>query len=140
MHARWITFLHKFSFVLRHKSGSQNRVADALSRRTALLTQIQTDMQGIQSLQELYADDKDFAEPWTQLTQQPMNPVGDFSIRHDFLFKGNQLCVPESSWREHLIKELHSGGLAAHVGQTKTLEQVQHRFTGLTFAATSFVL
>ncbi|KAI0504858.1 hypothetical protein KFK09_015812 [Dendrobium nobile] len=127
MHARWTTFLQRFSFVLRHKSRAQNRVADALSRRTVLLTQLQTDMQGIHSLQELYAEDKDFAKPWAKLMQEPHTPAGDYSIRHDFLFKGNHLCVPKSSWREHLIKELHNGGLAAHVEQAKTLEQMQHR-------------
>ncbi|PKU72440.1 RNA-directed DNA polymerase [Dendrobium catenatum] len=128
MHARWLTFLQRFSFVLRHKSGAQNRVADALSRRTALLTKLQVDAPGLQALQELYATDHDFADPWNQLTNHPSRPCRDFSIRHNFLFKDNLLCVPASSWREHLIKELHSGGLSAHVGRTKTLEQMQSRF------------
>ncbi|KAI0493304.1 hypothetical protein KFK09_027580 [Dendrobium nobile] len=128
MHARWVTFLQRFSFVLKHKSGAQNRVADALSRRTALITQLQTDIQGLESLQELYASDKDFSEPWLLLSSSPPVPCKDFSIRHNYLFKGNLLCIPESSWREYLIQELHSGGLAAHAGRTKTLEQLQRRF------------
>ncbi|PKU64652.1 RNA-directed DNA polymerase [Dendrobium catenatum] len=128
MHARWLTFLQRFSFVLKHKSGVQNRVADALSRRTVLVTKLQVDAPGIQSLQELYATDHDFSDAWAKLSSKPPVPFQDYSLRHSFLFKGNVLCVPASSWREHLIKELHSGGLAAHVGKTKTLEQVRSRF------------
>lgn len=36
-HARWVDYLKQFSFVLKHKAGSKNRVADALSRKVALL-------------------------------------------------------------------------------------------------------
>lgn len=45
----------------------------------------------------------------------------DFLIHDGFLFKGNQLCVPESSLRLKIIKELHEGG---HVGSDKTLQLV----------------
>nr|GEX83601.1 putative reverse transcriptase domain-containing protein [Tanacetum cinerariifolium] len=42
---------------------------------------------------------------------------------HDgFLFKGNQLCIPDSSLRLKIIKELHGEG---HVGHDRTLQLVQ---------------
>ncbi|PKU68484.1 RNA-directed DNA polymerase [Dendrobium catenatum] len=126
MHARWVLFLQKFTFVLKHKSGQQNRVADALSRRTALLTQLQTEITGLESLQELYPTDPDFASTWAACSEGGTH--GDFSIRHGYLFKHNTLCIPASSWRHQLILEAHCGGLAAHLGRDKTLSQLQSRF------------
>lgn len=58
MHAIWVVFLQKFSFVLKHKSGQQNRVADALSRCFALLVQLQIEITGLETLKDLYCTDK----------------------------------------------------------------------------------
>ncbi|XP_028548104.1 uncharacterized protein LOC110099094, partial [Dendrobium catenatum] len=126
MHARWILFLQRFTFVLKHKSGAENRVADALSRKFTLLTQLNTEITGLQCLQELYATDKDFQKIWAECLEN--NSVGQYSIRHGFLFKQSALCDPDSSWRQQIIQEIHCGGLAAHVGRDKTLKQLQLRF------------
>ncbi|PKU60243.1 hypothetical protein MA16_Dca024105 [Dendrobium catenatum] len=126
MHARWILFLQKFSFVLKHKSGAQNRVADALSRRSMLITQLKAEFVGLECLQELYAEDDDFARSWLKCTNK--EPDEDYSIRHGFLFKGNLLCIPKSSWRQHLIQEIHGGGLFAHAGRDKTIFQMTSKF------------
>ncbi|KAI0529675.1 hypothetical protein KFK09_002229 [Dendrobium nobile] len=126
MHARWILFLQRFNFVLKHKSGAQNQVADALSRRSVLLTQLQTKITGLECLKELYATDPDFAQIWENYSSNQQ--CREFSIRHGFLFKFNQLCIPESSWRPQLIKEVHCGGLAAHIGRNNTYLQLQSKF------------
>ncbi|XP_020674167.2 uncharacterized protein LOC110093578 [Dendrobium catenatum] len=96
MHARWVLFLQKFTFVLKHKSGQQNRVADALSRQTALLTQLQIEITGLESLQELYPTDPDFSSTWAACSKGGTH--GYFSIHHGYLFKNNTLCIPTSSW------------------------------------------
>ncbi|PKU79630.1 putative mitochondrial protein [Dendrobium catenatum] len=126
MHARWVIFLQKFSFVVKYKTGKLNRVADALSRRAALLTRLQTEVTGMQEMKALYAEDTDFGSIWESCCFG--TPQDDFSVRHGFLFKGNSLCVPESSWRQQLIKDIHCGGLAAHVGRDRTLQQLQCKF------------
>ncbi|GJZ80704.1 putative reverse transcriptase domain-containing protein [Tanacetum coccineum] len=46
----------------------------------------------------------------------------DFNIHDGFLFKGNQLCIPDTSLRLKIIKELHGEG---HVGRDRTLKLVQ---------------
>ncbi|GJV32643.1 putative reverse transcriptase domain-containing protein [Tanacetum coccineum] len=46
----------------------------------------------------------------------------DFFLHNGFLFKGNQLCIPDSSLRLQIIKELHGEG---HVGRDRILQLVQ---------------
>ncbi|PKU63317.1 hypothetical protein MA16_Dca013361 [Dendrobium catenatum] len=126
MHACWLVFLQRFSFTLKHKPGTENRVADALSRRAILLTWMQAELVGLEHVTELYADDEDFAAIWAKCLQS--SHCEEYSIRQGFLFKHHLLCIPISSWRQHLICETHCGGLAAHLGQDNTLRQLQARF------------
>jgi hypothetical protein len=39
-HAKWVEFIESFPYVIKHKKGKENVIADALSRRYALLTQL----------------------------------------------------------------------------------------------------
>ncbi|KAI0498351.1 hypothetical protein KFK09_021592 [Dendrobium nobile] len=126
MHARWLVFLQRFTFSIRHKPGVEKKVADALSRRALLLTQMQTEIIGIEHIKALYTDDADFGSIWKQCHDRPA-PDG-YSLSNGFLFKQNQLCIPVSSWCQHLLREIHGGGLAAHLGRDNTLHQIQTRF------------
>ncbi|GJT33075.1 RNA-directed DNA polymerase [Tanacetum coccineum] len=65
-HAKWVEFIQAFSFVIRHEVGSDNQVADALSRHHSLITTMQIRVQVFDSFRGLYCDDSDFREIWSK--------------------------------------------------------------------------
>lgn len=124
-HAKWVEFLEQFPYVIKHKKGKSNIVADALSRRHVLLSMLETKLLGLEHVKEMYEKDDNFAEIFVACEKVSQN---GFYRHNGFLFKENRLCVPKSSIRELLVKESHAGGLMGHFGVQKTLETLQEHF------------
>ena len=59
-HVKWVEFLQPFTFSSKDKDGKSNLVADALSRRTYLLSTMDAKILGFEKLKECYKDDPDF--------------------------------------------------------------------------------
>ena len=114
MHVRWISYLQRFDFVIKHQAGKENMVVDALSRKGSLLTLLSSEIIAFKHLPELYERDTDFADIWHKCSNYLR--VEGYHILEGFLFKGDQLCIPHTSLREALIKEAHSNGVAGHFG------------------------
>ena len=124
-HATWVEFLQAYNFTIKHKAGVHNVVADALSRRHALVTSMQVQVVGFDVLKELYEENADFGEIWKVCTDKPFK---DFVRMDGFLFKGNTLCIPSCSLRLSILDELHGGTLGGHFGEAKTLALVKPNF------------
>ena len=60
-YAKWVEFLEQFPYVIKYKKGKRNIVADALSRRHALLSMLETKLFGLESLKDMYKNDANFA-------------------------------------------------------------------------------
>ncbi|GKA00778.1 putative nucleotidyltransferase, ribonuclease H, partial [Tanacetum coccineum] len=97
----WLAFFEKFTIVVKHKTGVSNRAADALSRRSNLLVFMQVDVPRLDVIREQLTLDPYFSIV-LQGVQSRQKP--DFNIHDGFLFKGNQLCIPDTSLHLKIIK------------------------------------
>ncbi|PKI35976.1 hypothetical protein CRG98_043633 [Punica granatum] len=109
----------RFTFVVKHKSGVTNRVADALSRRNNLLVNLHIEVPGFDFLCDLLETDPYFSNV---LGKVRAGEKSKFLLHDGFLFKGNQLYIPDCSLHLQIIKELHGEG---HVGRDRMLQLVQ---------------
>jgi len=104
-------------------------VADALSRKSFLLTALSSHITCFDTLKSLYPTDPNFGALYNEILATPNKKTdGCHSIINDYLFQGTQLCLPRSSIREFGIHELHAGGLAGHFGRAKTIALLEDRF------------
>ncbi|KAK1602548.1 hypothetical protein QYE76_037397 [Lolium multiflorum] len=124
--AKWVEFIESFPYIIKHKKGKDNIVADALSRKNMLLTQLDVKIPGLEILCDLYATDHDFAEPYRLCALG--KAWEKYHIHDGFLFRANKLCVPESSVRFVISQESHAGGLMGHFGREKTLLMLADHF------------
>jgi hypothetical protein len=61
-HAKWVEFIESFPYIIRHKKGKDNIIADALSRRYTLFSQLDCRIFGLESIKEQYALDPNFKD------------------------------------------------------------------------------
>jgi hypothetical protein len=130
-HAKWVEYMQNFTFVIKHILGTANKVVDALRRKCLLLQEFQVKTLGFENLRDMYAGDVDFGEVYEaaeNLVLKDQSPWIDYMIQEGFLFIGNQLCIPNFSMRDNLLKEKHSGGLAGHFGHDKTFAKLRESY------------
>uniref|UniRef100_A0A2N9GGF1 RNA-directed DNA polymerase n=1 Tax=Fagus sylvatica TaxID=28930 RepID=A0A2N9GGF1_FAGSY len=127
-HGQWVEFLQRYSFVVKHRAGIENKAADALSRRLSLLSIMSVEVTGFERLKEDYDSCPDFGEVYSNLRSTPHPTRDDYFLQNGYLFKANRLCIPRTS-----IKRLLGLGnscrrdVAKIVGQCRTCQLAKHR-------------
>jgi hypothetical protein len=123
--------MQNFTFVIKHISGTANKVVDALSKKCFLLQEFKAKTLGFDDMRDMYANDSDFVEAYEAAENPDLRDRSqwiEYVIQDGLLFKGNQLCILNCSMRENLLKEKHSGGLARHFGHDKTFSKLSEPY------------
>ena len=100
-------------------------MADALSRRYALVSTLNAKLLGFEYVKKLYADDDDFANVYGACEKVAFSK---FYRLDGYLFRENRLCVPNSSMCELLVREACEDGLMGHFGVRKNLDVLHEHF------------
>jgi hypothetical protein len=116
-HAKWLEFIESFPYVIKHKKGKETVIADALSRRYALLTQLDYKIFGLETIKDKYVHDADFKDVLQHCKDG--KTWNKFVFNDGFVFRANKLCIPASSIHLLLLQEAHGGGLIGHFGVKK---------------------
>ena len=117
-HAKWVEFIESFPYIIKYKKWKDNVIADALSRRYTMLSQLDCRIFGLESIKGQYAGDVDFKDAFVDCTVG--RTWNKFVINDGLLFRANHLCIPVGSVRLLLLQEAHGGGLMGHFGVKKT--------------------
>jgi hypothetical protein len=100
-HAKWVEFIKSFPYVIKHKKGKENVIADALSRRYALLTQLDYKIFGLETIKDQYVHGADIKD--VLLHCKDGKTWNKFVFNDGFVFRANELCIPASSIRLWLL-------------------------------------
>jgi hypothetical protein len=125
-HAKWVEFIETFSYIIKHKKGKENIIADALSRRYTMLSQLDHKFFGLESIKELYATNVDFKDAYENCREE--RTWNKYMLQDGLLYRANKLCVPASSVRLLFLQEAHGGGLMGHFGVKKTEDVLATHF------------
>jgi hypothetical protein len=77
--------MHNFTFLIKHISGTANKVVDALSRKCLLMQEFRVKTLGFDNLKDMYKVDPDFKEAY-EATENP-------------------ILRDRSQWTEYIIQE-----------------------------------
>jgi len=125
-HAKWAEFIESFSYVINHKKGKDNIIADALSRRYTMLSQLDCRIFGLETIKEQYVNDDEFKDVLENCKEG--HTRNKYMIHDGFLFRATRLCISIESVRRLLLPEAHGGGLIGHFGAKKTEEVLVTHF------------
>jgi hypothetical protein len=118
-YAKWVEFIETFPYIIKHKKGKKKVIADALSTRYTMLSQLDHKFFGLESIKELYATDVDFKDAYENCREG--RTWNKYVLQNGLLYRANKLCVPASSVRLLFLQEVHGGGLMGHFGVKKIL-------------------
>jgi hypothetical protein len=102
-HAKWVEFIESFPYIIKHKKGKDNVIADTLSRRYTMLSQLDCRIFGLESIKGQYELDAAFKD--VILNCKEGRAWNKYMLNDGYLFRANRLCIPVGSVRLLLLQE-----------------------------------
>jgi hypothetical protein len=110
-YAKCVEFIETFPYIIKHKKWKENIIADALSRCYTMLSQLDHNFFGLESIKELYATDVGFKDAYENCRE---GRTWNKYVLHDgLLYRANNL----------FLRHAHEGGLMGYFG-VKKIEDV----------------
>ena len=91
-------------FVLKHKTGVENKVTDALCQRVMILVVMSAEVTGFERLREEHESCPDFGKIYVALQDGSVREMDEFLLQNEYLFSLRKLCIPRTSIRDSLGK------------------------------------
>ena len=128
-HGKWPSFLQEYTFVIKHKSSVENKVADSLSWVVYDFFSMAIQVVGFDFLKRDYNSCKDFSIIYVCcLSSRKLGSISIFFVVWWITLQRPHLCIPNTSLQEPMIWELHSGGAYGHFGRNKTIAMTEDHF------------
>jgi hypothetical protein len=94
-HAKWVEFIESFPYIIKHKNGKDSVIADALSRRYTMLSQLDFKIFGLQTMKDQHVDDADYKDAFAHCVNGKL--WGNFTYRTGSYFALTS-CVFQLAW------------------------------------------
>ena len=121
-------YLQDYTFIVRHRKGKDNVVADALSHRKYPLTLMRVQVTSFEFWKDSYTTCLDFGPIIHALDLGTNHEHRDYLRTEGYIFFKNRMCVPCTSLLDQFTWECHSWGLVGNFGRDKTIMAIEHQF------------
>nr|GEV37386.1 retrotransposable element Tf2 [Tanacetum cinerariifolium] len=129
---RWLELLKDYDTNIQYHPEKANAVADALSRKSEMLANLQIEPEIIKDLERMDIElcIQEDAELWAVFQKSKEDEQTKFWVDDDgVMWFGDRLCVPsDPTLREAVLSEAHSSPFSIHPGSTKMYEDLKQHF------------
>nr|GFA69459.1 retrotransposon protein, putative, Ty3-gypsy subclass [Tanacetum cinerariifolium] len=129
---RWLELLKDYDTNIQYHPGKANMVADALSRKSGMLANIQIEPEIIKDLERMDIElcIREDAELWAVFQKSEEDEHTKFRVDDDgVMWFGYRLCVhSDPTLREAMLSEAHISSFSIHPGSTKMYRDLKQHF------------